>query len=167
MKGQASPFQRFSDDEINLILDEIDTEPRTSIPLARRAYLSVESFKPAPRPSPDQAEVIANFRLTCRRFSVLGAKYQFSKLTTRFSSSGFKRLRAIAGQPHLAQHVRKFSYLIPQFYGEGMLRFHFDIVCRAKKRNAARKTDHQAQISMIQSMALPLPCEACSVTLVC
>ncbi|KAK3217368.1 hypothetical protein GRF29_1g2865023 [Pseudopithomyces chartarum] len=102
------------------ILDHID--PEKPIGPERRAYLSQESFELPPEPDPDQAQDIANFRLTCKRFSDLGAVHQFSRVTTRFSRSGLKRLENIASQPHLAEHVKKFSYMVPFFYVEGRAR---------------------------------------------
>jgi hypothetical protein len=57
--------------------------------------------------------------LTCRKFSRLGLYQQFSRLTTRFSRRGLSRLERIAGQPHIAGRVKKFSYMVPFFYVEG------------------------------------------------
>ncbi|KAF2643162.1 hypothetical protein P280DRAFT_245087 [Massarina eburnea CBS 473.64] len=108
-----------SNELLREILDHIESDPEKLIGLDRRAYLSQESFKPPPPPDRDQAQDIASFRLTCKRFSVLGALHQFSRVTTRFSKKGLKRLENIAGQAHLAKHVRKFSYMVPFFYVEG------------------------------------------------
>lgn len=75
-------------------------------------------------------------RLTCRRFSNLvstavrsaretcteplqGVIHQFSRVTTRFSRKGLERLERIAGQPHIAGRVKKFSYMVPFFYDQG------------------------------------------------
>ncbi|KAG9656052.1 hypothetical protein KCU69_g15954, partial [Aureobasidium melanogenum] len=41
------------------------------------------------------------------------------RVTTRFSSKGLARLEAIADQPHLAKHVKKFSYKVPYFCTQG------------------------------------------------
>lgn len=106
-----------SNELLREILDHID--PEKPIGPERRAYLSQESFELPPEPDPDQAQDIASFRLTCKRFSDLGAVHQFSRVTTRFSRSGLERLENIAGQPHLAEHVKKFSYMVPFFYVEG------------------------------------------------
>lgn len=104
---------------VRSILDHLDSDTETLIPLDRRAYLSQESFKAPEQPPPDQAQAVANFRLTCRRFSELGALHQFARVTTRFSQKGFQRLENIAKRKHLAKNVRKFSYMVPYFYREG------------------------------------------------
>lgn len=108
-----------SNELLREILDQIESDPDKTIGLDRRAYLSQESFKPPPPPDRNQAQDIASFRLTCKRFSDLGALHQFSRVTTRFSCKGLRRLEKIAQQPHLAKHVKKFSYMVPFFYVEG------------------------------------------------
>ncbi|KAF2467149.1 uncharacterized protein BDR25DRAFT_292130 [Lindgomyces ingoldianus] len=108
-----------SNELLREILDHIESDPEKLVSLDRRAYLSQESFKPPPPPDRDQAQNIASFRLTCKRFSELGAVHQFARVTTRFSRKGLKRLENIAGQEHLARHVKKFSYMVPFFYVEG------------------------------------------------
>jgi hypothetical protein len=107
------------------ILDYIESDSEKFVGLDRRAYLSQESFRPPPPPDRDQARDVATFRLTCTRFSNLGAIHQFSRVTTRFSSKGLIRLENIAGQEHLAKHVKKFSYMVPFFYVEGLAHFLF------------------------------------------
>lgn len=111
--------QSLSNELLRDILDHIEADPEKSIDVDRRAYLSVESFKPPPLPSPGQAEAIANFRLVCKRFSELGIPHQFTQVATRFSKAGFERLRHIAERPHLARAVKKFTYMVPFFYLEG------------------------------------------------
>jgi hypothetical protein len=108
---------------LRTILDHLDADLDKFVNLEHRAYLSQESFKAPGRPQPNQAQDIANFRLTCKEFSELGAMHQFSRVTTRFSQKGFERLENIASQPHLAKNVRKFSYMVPFFYEEGMAVF--------------------------------------------
>jgi hypothetical protein len=108
-----------SNELLREILDYIESDSEKLVGLDRRAYLSQESFRPPPPPDRDQAQDIAAFRLSCKRFADLGAIHQFSRVTTRFSSKGLCRLENIAGQEHLAKHVRKFSYMVPFFYVEG------------------------------------------------
>jgi hypothetical protein len=120
MAGSSS-IERLSNELLREILDHIEADPEKSINVDRRAYLSVESFKPPPLPSPGQAEAIASFRLVCKRFSELGISHQFTRIATRFSASGFERLRHIAERPHLAKAVKKFTYMVPLFYPEGTL----------------------------------------------
>jgi hypothetical protein len=112
-------IQDLGNDILRIILEHIASEPEKLISLERRAYLSQESFKQPPPLEPDQAQSIAAFRLTCRRFSDLGVIHQFSRVTTRFSRRGLKRLECIASQPHIAERVKKFSYMVPNFYVEG------------------------------------------------
>ena len=112
-----------SNELLREILDHIESDPEKLIGLDRRAYHSQESFKPPPPPDRDQAQDIASFRLTCKRFSDLGALHQFSRVTTRFSRKGLKRLENIANQKHLAKHVKKFSYMVPFFYVPGSASF--------------------------------------------
>lgn len=101
------------------ILDFIDADQDRSINIDRRAYLSVESFRLPSPPVPSRAHDIGNFRLTCRRFAETGIPYQFAKVATRFSHHGLERLDKICSQRHLAEHTRKFSYLVPYFYIQG------------------------------------------------
>ena len=108
------------------ILDHIEADPERSVSIDRRAYLSVESFRPPSPPPPPRAQDIGNFRLACRRFADLGIPHQFTRIATRFSPAGFKRLDNISGSPHLAKHTKKFSYLIPDFYIEGKTSLLFD-----------------------------------------
>ncbi|KAL8697857.1 MAG: hypothetical protein Q9224_002116 [Gallowayella concinna] len=98
------------------VLDFIDADPDGTVNIDRRAYLSVESFRPPSLPEPSRAHDIGNFRLVCRRFAEVGIPYQFTKIATRFSRPGLERLDKICSQSHLAKHTRKFSYLVPYFY---------------------------------------------------
>lgn len=108
-----------ADELLRIILENVTSEPEKLVSLERRAYLSQESFKQPPPLEYDAAQNIAAFRLTCRKFADLGVIHQFSRVTTRFSRRGLKRLENIAAQPHIAQRVKKFSYMVPFFYVEG------------------------------------------------
>ncbi len=99
------------------ILDHIESDPQVSVAIDRRNHLSVESFRIPSPPLPSQAHDIGSFRRTCRRFSELGASYQFARVSLRFSLSGFRRLDEISSTGRLAKHTKKFSYLVPPFYG--------------------------------------------------
>ena len=121
MTAIPSGIFRLSNELLRDILDHIEADPDKLVNLDRRAYLSQESFRLPELPSPDQAQDVANLRLTCRRFSELGAIHQFARVTTRFSRRGLRRLEWIAGQAHLAKHVKKFSYMVPYFYVEGKI----------------------------------------------
>jgi hypothetical protein len=122
----ASGIQRLSNELLKDILDLIEADPERSMSIDRRAYLSVESFRPPIAPPPLRAQDIGNFRLACRRFAELGIPHQFTRIATRFSHAGFKRLEGICSWPHLAKHTKKFSYLIPYFYVEGKAVFQAD-----------------------------------------
>ena len=122
MRGMAdrdSGILKLSNELLRDILDYIEADPDKLVTYDRRAYLSQESFKPPSFPPLDQAQIIGNFRLTCKRFSSLGVIHQYARITTRFSEEGFSRLDRIASQPTLAKHVRKFSYMVPYFYTFG------------------------------------------------
>ncbi|KAH7405834.1 hypothetical protein DE146DRAFT_676482 [Phaeosphaeria sp. MPI-PUGE-AT-0046c] len=115
-----------ADELLRIILEHITTESEKLVDLQQRAYLSQESFGIF-SPEPDQAQNIASFRLTCKKFAELGIihqlvlslHYQVPRVTTRFSRKGLTRLEWIARQPHLAKRVKKFSYMVPFFYVEG------------------------------------------------
>lgn len=113
------PLLGLSNDLLRMILDQIESDPTKLVHLDRRAYLSQESFAIPPPPLRQQAKDIGNLRKTCHRLADLGAIHQFARVSTRFSYRGFARLEWLAGQHHLAQHVRKLSYLLPNFYAEG------------------------------------------------
>lgn len=110
---------KLANEQLLTILDYLEDDPQKSIGFDRRAYLSQESFRPPPPPSATRAQDLGNWRRTCKRFSEIGASLQFSRVSTRFSMDGLDRLDKIAGKPHLASEVRKFSYLVPYFYVDG------------------------------------------------
>ena len=122
-------IQKLSNEILNAILDNIESDAQRCISVDRREYLSVESFRPPSPPLPSQAQDIGNFRLSCRRFAEIGIAYQFTRVTLRFSSRGFRRLDDICSNSHLAQHTRKFSYLVPLFYGNSKLLESFQRSC--------------------------------------
>ena len=125
MPKKAS-IHKLSNELLKDILDHIEADPERSVSIDRRAYLSVESFRPPSPPLPSQAQDIGNFRLACRRFAELGIPHQFTRIATRFSRSGLQRLEKISSRPNLARHTKKFSYLIPFFYVEGRTGDTFD-----------------------------------------
>lgn len=108
-----------ADELLDLVLEHLAADPEKALTVDKRAYLSQESFRPPPAPSPTQTQDVGHLRLTCRRFSAVAAKQQFRRVTTRFSWKGIERLEAIAERDHLACHVKKFSYMVPCFYTGG------------------------------------------------
>lgn len=111
-----------SNELLHEILEHIAADPDKLVSIDKRAYLSQESFRAPSPPSPDQAVTIGSFRSVCKRFNEVGAQHLFSRVTTRFSVKSFRRLELIAERPHLARHVKKFSYLVPCFYIQGKRR---------------------------------------------
>jgi hypothetical protein len=112
-------MERLSTELLRVILDHINQDPEAVLTIDRRAHLSVESFKAAGPPEPAKAQDIGQFRQVCRRFAEIGIPYQFMCVALRFNKRSFERLERIARCPHLAEHVKKFIYLIPYFYVEG------------------------------------------------
>lgn len=117
------PILRLANEVLDLILDRIEADPSKGVNVDKRAYLSQESFNTPFETSSTEpstgAQDLSNWRRTCRRFSELGAPHQFARVTTQFSRKDFDRLEWLAGQAHLVQHVKKFSYLVPWFYAQG------------------------------------------------
>ena len=113
-------ISKLSNEILKDVLDHIEADPQVSVAIDRRDHLSVESFRLPEPPLLSQAHDIGSFRRTCRRFSELGASYQFARVSLRFSLSGFRRLEDISSIPRLAKHTKKFSYLVPPFYNSSM-----------------------------------------------
>ena len=123
-------IESLSNDILKDILDHFESDSHKAVSIDRRSHLSVESFR-APSPqSTSQVVDIGHFRLTCKRFSELGAAYQYARVSLRFSTAGFRRLDKISNVPNLAKHTKKFSYLVPPFYGHSKC-----ILISAKRNN--------------------------------
>lgn len=115
-----SPIQGLSNELLKLILDHIEPHPDNTVPIDKRQFLSVESFhRPAPSRKGSLRDV-GNFRRANKRFAAIGEGLLFTRVAGRFSQRGLERLETLAGWPHLARHVKKFSYLVPYFYSDGM-----------------------------------------------
>lgn len=116
---KKAPLQGLSNELIRLILDHIEPDPDKTVPIDRRLFLSVESFD---RPLPSNRgsiKDIGRFRCACRRFAAVGAPLLFTRVAARFSRRGLRKLEQLADWPHLACHVKKFSYLLPYFFRDG------------------------------------------------
>jgi hypothetical protein len=120
---EIPPMQRLSNELIRLILDQIEPDPDKTVPVDQRLFLSVESFDFPPPSARGSIKDIGRFRLTCKRFSDIGGPLQFTRVATRLSRRGLAKLELLAKWPHLAQHVKKFSYMVPYFYGNGTLTY--------------------------------------------
>ena len=121
--SKTATIHKLSNELLKDILDYIEPDPEKSVSIDRRAYLSVESFRLPSPPLPSDAQNIGNFRLVCCRFAELGAPYQWTRVATRLCPSGLRRLENICSRNNLARHTKKFSYLVPFFYGEGMVSY--------------------------------------------
>ncbi|KAI0009643.1 hypothetical protein F4779DRAFT_640373 [Xylariaceae sp. FL0662B] len=53
---------------------------------------------------------IANFRLTCKRFSEIGAEYLFPEVFMCMAQRHFNNLTELSRQPHLAKGVKSLEY---------------------------------------------------------
>lgn len=113
------PILRLSNELLNAILKEIEPATNHTIAVDDRRFLSVESFDTPPTDLPNSVADICNFRKLGKRFAQLGAAPLFTRVTARFSEKGLNRLAQLANWPHLACHVKKFSYLVPYFFRTG------------------------------------------------
>ncbi|KAK0981672.1 hypothetical protein LTR91_011794 [Friedmanniomyces endolithicus] len=125
------PIQRLSNELLRAILDHLVPDPERTVPIDRRQFLSVESFvKPLLDSGRGAVKDVGAFRSTCRRFADVGAPLLYTRVAARFSKNGLKKLEQLTEWPHLARHVKKFSYLVPYFYkhapdaGEALLAVH-------------------------------------------
>ncbi|KAG0642592.1 hypothetical protein HOY80DRAFT_608844 [Tuber brumale] len=71
----------------------------------------------------DSKQHFARLRLVSKRFSELAAPYLFRSIGLRFNMKSFSRLERLSEQPKLAKHVKKFVYLMPYLYVEGIQDF--------------------------------------------
>ena len=116
---KTAPIERLSNELLRLILDQIEPDPDKTVPIDRRQFLSVESFDIPLPSSRGSIRDIRRFRCTCKRFADIGAPLLFTRVAARFSNRGLQKLETLASWPHLASHVKKFSYLVPYFYVNG------------------------------------------------
>ncbi|QIW97252.1 hypothetical protein AMS68_002770 [Peltaster fructicola] len=114
---QKHPANKLSNELIVLILEQVEPDSDKTVPVDRRQFLSVESFDCPPR-SP-RGRDIGLVRLASRRFAQLGAPFLFTRISGRLSKRGLQKLEQLAEWPHLTQHVRMFSYMVPYFYAKG------------------------------------------------
>ena len=108
-------LDRLPEDLLKIMVEMIYEDSERFVPIDRREFMSIESFPPV---EPD-ASTLSSFRLVCRRFSELGLTYQFSRVTTRFSTHGLQRLDKISSCARAANCTRRFIYMVPYFFVEG------------------------------------------------
>ena len=127
-KSTTSTLLGLSNELLHLILEQIEPDPDKTIPIDRRQFLSCESFNKPKSTTRGSLKDIGNFRSACRRFADVGAPLLFTLVDVRFSTKGLDSLEKLAGWPHLARHVKRFTLLMPYFYRHaGMLQWHSDI----------------------------------------
>ncbi|KAK4545533.1 hypothetical protein LTR36_002883 [Oleoguttula mirabilis] len=148
----TASIHSLSNEILRLILDQIEPDPDKTIPIDRRQFLSVESFdRPLPS-SRGSIKDIGRFRCACRRFADVGAPLLYTRVAARFSKKGLRKLEQLAAWPHLARHVKKFSYLLPYFYrnGGGEIRLQLqgagDALITFDPGNLRQKAEEQQQI---------------------
>ncbi|KAK5130783.1 hypothetical protein LTR08_001673 [Meristemomyces frigidus] len=148
----TTPILGLSNELFRLILDQIEPDPDKTIPIDRRQFLSVESFD---RPLPStrgSLKDVGRFRCACHRFADVGAPLLFTRVAARFSKRGLRKLEQLSRWPHLASHVKKFSYLLPYFYSTGggeirlMLQGAGDALESLDVSNLRKKAEEQQQI---------------------
>lgn len=111
----TSAPQRLPDELIALIFDYLAPDPQTVSEDSRR-FLSVESFGPPPEILPSAVQHIGSLRLASKRFAHIGAPLLFGRVQGRLSKPGLQRLQTLSTW-RVASHVKKFSYMVPYFYG--------------------------------------------------
>ncbi|KAK5724875.1 hypothetical protein LTR17_013458 [Elasticomyces elasticus] len=152
MTMKPAPIQCLSNELLRLVLDQIEPDPDKTVPIDRRQFLSVESFVRPPDSGRGSLKDIGAFRCTCSRFADIGAPLLYTRVAARFSKSGLKKLEQLAEWPHLAQHVKKFSYLVPYFYSNGggeirqLLQGAGDALVTVHASHLRQKADEQRQI---------------------
>jgi len=111
----TSAPQRLPDELIALIFEYLAPDPQIVSEDSRR-FLSVESFGPPPEVLPSAVQHIGSLRLASKRFAHIGAPLLFGRVQARLSKPGLQRLQTLSTW-RVASHVKKFSYMVPYFYG--------------------------------------------------
>lgn len=142
METQNSPtpiLLRFPDEILNIILELLAPQSLSGelITIDHRSSLSVESFASEPsHTSEEHLHVTGTFvlypvialpdylltyvkRLICKKFELWTLSRQFARISIRFSPEGFEKLGFLVERPHIAKHVKKFSYMVPSFSSLG------------------------------------------------
>lgn len=57
--------------------------------------------------------------MICKKFELWTLSRQFARISIRFSPEGFEKLGFLVERPHIAKHVKKFSYMVPSFSSLG------------------------------------------------
>nr|POE77533.1 hypothetical protein CFP56_09180 [Quercus suber] len=113
--NDVPPILSLPNELLRYILDLVEPDSEHAIPVDRRQFLSVESFDPPPFDH-NFARNVGRLRRVCKRFADAGAPLLFTRVSARFSIEGLARIETLSEWPHVACHVKKFSYLVPYFY---------------------------------------------------
>ncbi|KAF7856061.1 hypothetical protein EAF04_010016 [Stromatinia cepivora] len=120
-ESKLTPIFKLSNEILENILEYLVHNSGKLIPIDHRASLSVESFQSMPPQSLEDTNITTTLSRTCKKFYSLLLGRQFARVSIRCSDAGFNRLRFLVEErPHLAKHVKKFSYMIPVFYHRGL-----------------------------------------------
>ncbi|KAH6664705.1 hypothetical protein B0J14DRAFT_493235 [Halenospora varia] len=117
--GRQSFILKLPNEIISIILEHLGYNPRQIKDIDRRSSLSLESFSSTRLPvpiDPGESNNVCNFRLVCQQFNEWGLQQQFARVSVRFNSAGFERLKLIMTQRHIRVMVKKLTYLVPRFY---------------------------------------------------
>jgi hypothetical protein len=113
-------MERLPAEVFNEVLDHLEPRGRESPAEASRR-------NPWAQPQPhkpdhiDSRQHYSRLRLVCKRFDELATPYLFRSIGLRFNLKSFGRLEKLAARPGLSRHVRKFVYLMPYLYEEGII----------------------------------------------
>ncbi|KAI9650457.1 hypothetical protein NHQ30_000472 [Ciborinia camelliae] len=119
-ESKLTPIFKLSNEILENILEYLVHNSGKLIPIDHRASLSVESFQSIPPQSLEDTNITTTLSRTCKKFYSLLLGRQFARVSIRCSEAGFNRLQFLVEErPHLAEHVKKFSYMIPVFYYRG------------------------------------------------
>nr|POE86959.1 hypothetical protein CFP56_63991 [Quercus suber] len=110
-----SPILLLPNEVLRYVLEFVEPDSDYAIPIDRRQFLSVESFDLPPLDH-NFARNAGSLRCVCKRFADAGAPLLFTRAAARFSNAGLRRIERLSEWPHLACHVKKFSYMVPYFY---------------------------------------------------
>ncbi|ESZ99207.1 hypothetical protein SBOR_0414 [Sclerotinia borealis F-4128] len=120
-ESKLTPIFKLSNEILENILENLVHNSGKLIPIDHRASLSVESFQSMPPQSWEDTNITTTLSRTCKKFYSLLLGRQFARVSIRCSEAGFNRLQFLVKErPRLAEHVKKFSYMIPVFYHRGL-----------------------------------------------
>ena len=108
-----------------LIFHRLQPDPDEPVPLYRRRFLSQERLESIVESTPstrDRLRDVGHLREGCWKLSKAGAPLLCTHVIARLSEKDLQRLETLADWPHLAVHVKKFSFLVPYWFINGTVR---------------------------------------------